>query len=130
MLDEASFLNNSYSHYASYLTLHFVRKHFLRSLLKYPHETGLILRCTGKGGNPFKTKQGNQPSCHDQEGKRLPICSHVLLHACHPAEPMLPDPASQSAPHCHPHLAAGNVLSRALLGFEEFSPLCLLRKTV
>ena len=24
--------------------------------LEYPRETGLILRCTGKGGNPFKTK--------------------------------------------------------------------------
>ena len=27
---------------------------------------------TGKGGNPFKTKQGNQPSCRDQEGRRGP----------------------------------------------------------
>ena len=43
-----------------------------RLCLENPHETGLILRCTGKGGNPFKTKQGNQPSCHDQEGRRGP----------------------------------------------------------
>ena len=43
-----------------------------RLCLEYPRETGLILRCTGKGGNPFKTKQGNQPSCHDQEGRRGP----------------------------------------------------------
>ena len=59
-----------------------------------------------------------------------PICSHVLLHACHLAEPVLPDPASQSVPHHHPHLAAGNFSSRALLGFKEFSPVCLLHKTV
>ena len=38
--------------------------------LQFPRETGLILRCTGKGGNPFKTKQGNRPSCLDQEGRR------------------------------------------------------------
>ena len=35
MLDESGFLNNFYSHYASYLTLHFVRKLFLRSLYEY-----------------------------------------------------------------------------------------------
>ena len=40
--------------------------------LEYPRETGLILRCTGKGGNPFKTKPGNRPSCRDQEGRRGP----------------------------------------------------------
>ena len=39
--------------------------------LEYPRETGLILRCTGKGGNPFKTKQGNRPSCRDQEGSYI-----------------------------------------------------------
>ena len=43
-----------------------------RLCLEYPRETGLILRCTGKGGNPFKTKQGNRPSCRDQEGRRGP----------------------------------------------------------
>ena len=43
-----------------------------RLCLKYPRETGLILRCTGKGGNPFKTKQGNRPSCRDQEWRRGP----------------------------------------------------------
>ena len=40
--------------------------------LEYPRETGLILRCTGKGGNPFKTKQGNRLSCRVQEGRRGP----------------------------------------------------------
>ena len=33
-------------------------------------ETGLILRCDRKGGNPFQTKQGSRPSCRDQEGRR------------------------------------------------------------
>ena len=33
-------------------------------------ETGLILRFAGKSGNPFQTKQGNQPSCRHQEGRR------------------------------------------------------------
>ena len=36
------------------------------------HSSILGLRCTGKGGNPFKTKQGNRPSCLDQEGRRGP----------------------------------------------------------
>ena len=34
------------------------------------HETVHILRCDGKGGNPFQTKQGNRPSYRDQEGRR------------------------------------------------------------
>ena len=38
--------------------------------LKFFHETGLILRCNGKAGIPFQTKQGNRPSCRDQEGRR------------------------------------------------------------
>ena len=33
-------------------------------------ETGLILRCDRKVGNPFQTKQGIRPSCRDQEGRR------------------------------------------------------------
>src|SRR5574339_136376 len=33
-------------------------------------ETGLILRCDRKVGNPFQTKQGSRPSCPDQEGRR------------------------------------------------------------
>ena len=41
-----------------------------RVRLKFPRETGLILRCAGKVGNPFQTKQGNRPSCSDQEGRR------------------------------------------------------------
>ena len=38
--------------------------------LEFPRETGLILRCAGKAGNPFQTKQGNRLSCRDQEGRR------------------------------------------------------------
>ena len=41
-----------------------------RPCLEFLRETGLILRCDGKGGNPFDTKQGNGPSCRDQEGSR------------------------------------------------------------
>src|SRR5574341_90560 len=33
-------------------------------------ETGLILRCDRKVGNPFQTKQGSRPSCPDQEGRK------------------------------------------------------------
>ena len=42
----------------------------MRLRLEFPRETGLILRCTGKVGKPFQTKQGNRPSCRDQEGRR------------------------------------------------------------
>ena len=38
--------------------------------LEFPLETGLILRCAGKAGNPFQTTQGNRLSCRDQEGRR------------------------------------------------------------
>ena len=41
----------------------------LRLLFEFPHETGLILRCARKAGNPFQTKQGNRFSCRDQEGR-------------------------------------------------------------
>ena len=37
--------------------------------LEFPRETGLILRCAGKAGNPFQTTQGNRLSCRDQEGR-------------------------------------------------------------
>ena len=37
---------------------------------EFPPETGLILRCARKAGNPIQTKQGNRLSCHDQEGRR------------------------------------------------------------
>src|SRR5574341_1540167 len=33
-------------------------------------ETGLILSCERKVGNPFQTKQGSRPSCPDQEGRK------------------------------------------------------------
>ena len=38
--------------------------------LEFPPETGLILRCTRKAGNPFQRKQGNRLSFRDQEGRR------------------------------------------------------------
>ena len=38
--------------------------------LEFPRETGLILRCAGRAGNPFRTTQGNRLSCRDQEGRR------------------------------------------------------------
>ena len=41
-----------------------------RPLLECRRETGLILRCGRKVGNPFQTKQGSRPSCPDQEGRR------------------------------------------------------------
>ena len=41
-----------------------------RPRLECRRETGLILRCDRKFGNPFQTKQGSRPSCPDQEGRR------------------------------------------------------------
>ena len=38
--------------------------------LEFPPETGLILRCSRKAGNPFQTTQGTRLSCRDQEGRR------------------------------------------------------------
>ena len=38
--------------------------------LEFPPETGLILRCARKAGNPFQTKQGNRSTGHDQKGRR------------------------------------------------------------
>ena len=40
--------------------------------LEFPCEAGLILRCAGKAGNPFHTKQENRLFCRDQEGRRGP----------------------------------------------------------
>ena len=37
--------------------------------LEFPRETGLILRCAGKAGNPFQTTQRNRIPCRDQEGR-------------------------------------------------------------
>ena len=37
---------------------------------KCPRETGLLLRCAWKAGNPFQTTQWNRLSCRDQEGRR------------------------------------------------------------
>src|SRR5574340_1401171 len=41
-----------------------------RPRLECLRETGLILRCDRKVGNPLKTKQGSRPSCPDQEGRK------------------------------------------------------------
>ena len=41
-----------------------------RLLLGFECENGLLLRCDGKVGIPFQTKQGNRPSCRDLEGRR------------------------------------------------------------
>ena len=38
--------------------------------LEFPRETGLLLRCAWKPGNPFQTTQGNRLSCRSQEGRR------------------------------------------------------------
>ena len=40
--------------------------------LEFSRETGLILRCAGKAGNPFQTTPGTRLSCRDQEGRRGP----------------------------------------------------------
>src|SRR5574337_362088 len=41
-----------------------------RPRLECLRETGLILRCDRKVGNPFQTKQGSRASCPDQEGRK------------------------------------------------------------
>ena len=38
--------------------------------LEFPREAGLILRCAENVRNTVQTKQGNRPSCCDQEGRR------------------------------------------------------------
>ena len=42
--------------------------------LEFLRETGLMLRCAGKAGNPFQTMRGNRLSCRDQEGRSAPPC--------------------------------------------------------
>ena len=37
----------------------------MRPRLEFRRETGLILRCDRKVGNPFQIKQGSRPSCRD-----------------------------------------------------------------
>ena len=53
------------------------------SPLEFPRETGLILKCDGKVGNPLQTKRGNGVSCRDQEGrsgsKEVVLGTSVLL---------------------------------------------------
>ena len=57
--------------------------------LQFPRETGLILRCAGKIGNTFQTKQENRHSCCNQEGRRGSNdvvwghgCSPRVRHVC------------------------------------------------
>ena len=38
--------------------------------LELPYETGLILRCARKVGNPLQTEKGSRPSCRNQERRR------------------------------------------------------------
>ena len=42
----------------------------MRLPLEFQGEIGLLLPCDGQVGIPFQTKQGNQPSCRDKEGRR------------------------------------------------------------
>ena len=60
-----------------------------RLCFEFLRETGLILRCDGKVGNPFQTKQWNQPSCRDREGRTgsdemvpEPRCSSPVRPVC------------------------------------------------
>ena len=39
--------------------------------LEFPREDGLILRCAGKAGNPFQTRQGIRLSCRVPEVRRF-----------------------------------------------------------
>ena len=41
-----------------------------RLRLELPRETGLILTCAGKVGNPLQTEHGSRPSSRDQERRR------------------------------------------------------------
>ena len=40
---------------------------------KFPPETGLILRCPGKAGNPFQSTLGNRLSCRVPQGRRVSV---------------------------------------------------------
>ena len=52
--------------------------------LEFPRETGLILRCAGKAGNPFQTTQGSlRASLKERE------CIWTLRRLSEPAEPPL-----------------------------------------
>ena len=48
--------------------------------LEFPRETGLILRCAGKAGNPFQTTQGNRLSCRNPEGRALQMTWAASQH--------------------------------------------------
>ena len=57
--------------------------------LEYPRETGLILRCAGKAGNPFQTTQGNRLSMSIES---VMPSSHLIL--CRPLFLLPPIPPS------------------------------------
>ena len=48
----------------------------IRMAIEFPRETGLILRCAGKAGNPFQTTQGNRLSCRIG----YCVCAQLLSH--------------------------------------------------
>ena len=52
--------------------------------LEFQCETGLLLRCNGKVGIPFQTKQGNCPHVEIRRGKGLRLIGAVKL--CVPLE--------------------------------------------
>ena len=53
-----------------------------RLCLQFPRETGRILRCARKVRNPLQTKQGNRPSCRDQEGRRVVVPGTSVFPSC------------------------------------------------
>ena len=55
--------------------------------LEFPRESGLILRCAGKAGNPFQATQGNRLSCRGQEGRRGSEEAETGLSVFHTGDP-------------------------------------------
>ena len=97
-------------------------------------ETGLILRCAGKAGNPFQTTQGNRLSCRDQEGqchtlffwapKSLQMVTAAAaksLQSC----PTLCDPMDSSLPGSPvPGILQARTLEWVAIFFPEASQKC------
>ena len=52
-----------------------------RLRLELPHETGLILRCPRKVGNPLQTEKGSRPSCRPRHahGDLTSLAPHERL---------------------------------------------------
>ena len=78
---------------------------FVVFLFLFPHvcefrrETGLILRCNRKVGNPFQTKQRSRPSCRDQAAKPMNtgVGCHFLPQGRFPAQEWNPSPLESPA---------------------------------